>query len=79
MANSMLAICDGATILPATLITKMLPIPWPNTTFAGTRESEQPSISAKDSVLSANSVLDFYMRRRVDYTNRQLRVLSSKK
>jgi hypothetical protein len=48
-ANSTLPICDGATMLPATRMTKRSPRPWSKTISAGTRESEQPRIIAKGS------------------------------
>src|SRR5262249_1961687 len=48
-ANSTLPICEGATTLPATRITKRSPSPWSNTISAGTRESEQPSTIANGS------------------------------
>src|SRR6185503_10100655 len=45
-ANSTLPTCDGATIFPATRITNRSPNPWPNTSSAGTRASEQPRTMA---------------------------------
>src|SRR6266850_645564 len=46
-ANSTLPTWDGATMLPATRMTKRSPNPCPKTSSAGTRESEQPRTMAK--------------------------------
>ena len=54
-ANSTLPTCDGATMLPATRMTKRSPRPWSNTISAGTRESEQPRMTANGSWLGAVS------------------------
>ena len=54
-ANSTLPTCDGATMLPATRMTKRSPRPWSNTISAGTRESEQPRMIANGSWFGAVS------------------------
>jgi len=46
-ANSMLPTWEDATTLPAMRITKRSPSPWSKTVSTGTRESEQPSTTAK--------------------------------
>src|SRR5262245_12244994 len=55
-ANSTLPTCDGATMLPATRMTKRSPRPWSKTISAGTRESEHPRMMAKGSWPAINSL-----------------------
>src|SRR4029077_6582669 len=47
--------CDGATMCPATRMTNRSPNPWPKTSSAGTRESEQPRTIAKGCCPSAST------------------------
>src|SRR5207248_5984290 len=47
-ANSTLPTWEGATMFPATRITNRSPNPCPNTSSAGTRESEQPKTMANE-------------------------------
>ena len=54
-ANSTLPIWEGATMLPATRMTKRSPMPWSKTISAGTRESEQPRMMAKGCCAAATS------------------------
>ena len=54
-ANSTLPTCDGATMLPATRMTNRSPRPWSKTISAGTRESEQPRMTANGSWFGAVS------------------------
>src|SRR5688572_24830091 len=55
-ANSTLPTCEGATMLPATRMTKRSPSPWSKTISAGTRESEQPRTMAIGSWTWVNSI-----------------------
>ena len=54
-ANSTLPTWDGATMFPATRMTKRSPSPWSKTSSAGTRESEQPRMMAKGSCPAVSS------------------------
>ena len=54
-ANSTLPTSDGATMLPATRITKRSPSPWSKISSAGTRASEQPRMMASGSCSDGSS------------------------